>query len=124
MFSNQSRATTTAFDKYCDHYGAATTAVLCSRRPTALGHAFHSTHRPQLAGSCLSRTGVSILGVVYALPDRAVYSRILPIAMSHRRRGVLIVYPNRLLLAVVAVAVLFGIGSWLAPPHRTSQERE
>ena len=78
---------------------------------------------PQLAGSCLSRTGGSILGVVYALPVRAVYSRILPIAMSHRRRGVLIVYPNRLLLAVVAVAVLFGIGSCSTTPHRTSEER-
>src|ERR1039457_10793 len=61
MFSNRSRATTTAFDKYCDHYGAATTAVLCSRRPTALGHAFHSTHRPHLAGRRLIR--LSILAV-------------------------------------------------------------
>ena len=92
-------------------------------RAAAFTKAFGYADRLLWAGSCLSRTGGSILGVVYALPVKAVYSRLLPIAMSHRRRGVLIVYPNRLLLAVVAVAVLFGIGSCSTTPHRTSEER-
>ena len=89
----------------------------------AMKRAFRPPECLKVAGSCLSRTGGSILGVVYALPVKAVYSRLLPIAMSHRRRGVLIVYPNRLLLAVIAVAVLFGIGSCSTPPRRTSEER-
>jgi osmotically-inducible protein OsmY len=43
--------------------------------------------------------------------------------MSHRRRGVLVEYPNRLLLAVVAVAVLVGAASCSTTPRRTSEEQ-